>query len=344
MYNYNYIVFYLNDSRKPQAVPDGYQTLSLKDLDGVDGIHVVPYPLHHLPYFLRYLCFVCHTNRLKRIMPRFIKKLFYPFFFDKKFLSDKPLCFLLIGGGRVPSDYLSYLKKTYPDCKIIWFFRDLVRVAEELYPDSVHDQNIDLEMSFDNGEAQKFGMAFCPEYSSIVDLSNHSQYPTCDVFFCGQSKDRYEKLISYYRYLTEKGLKCHFYITEVPESEQIDAEGLFYNCFMPYKEMLCRSFNAKCLLDINQKDAYGGYTSRFYEAIMYNRKLISDNPITKESSFYNPKDILFVSKPEDITDGFINDLDSIVNYNYNGEFSPIRMIERVDGILQNRYSKCTKRM
>ena len=131
-----------------------------------------------------------------------------------------------------------------------------------------------------------------------------------------------------------KGLKCHFFITKVPEIEQIEAEGLFYNQELSYKEMLCRSKNAKCLLDINPKEAYGGYTSRFYEAIMYNRKLISDNPITNNSPFYNSKDIIYVTKPEDISDDYLKNIDSNVNYHYNGEFSPIRMIEKVDGLLQ----------
>lgn len=334
MYNYNYIVFYVNDNRLPKPIIDGYQTLSLNDLNNVDGVHVIPYPLHHLPYFLRLLYFICTYYRLKQIIPRGIKKLFYPFFFDKKFLSDKPLCFLLIGGGGLPASYFSYLKKTYPDCKIVWFFRDLVRVGEQLYPESVHNQNIDIEMTFDDGEANKYGMPFCQEYSSIVDLSDHFKYPSCDVFFCGKAKDRYEKLIEYFKYLTSKGLKCHFFITQVQEEQQIAMEGLFYNRFMPYKEMLCRSVNAKCLLDINQMDAYGGYTSRFYEAIMYNKKLISDNPITKESSFYRPKDVLFSTKPEDITDDFLQNLDTTVEYHYKGEFSPLKMIDTVEKLLK----------
>jgi hypothetical protein len=334
MYNYNYIVFYNNDDSLPKPVPDGYQTLSLMDLDGVEDVHVVPYPLHHLPYSLRFTYFACKSKKLNKIIPLFIKRLFYPFFFDKRFLDKKPICFLLIGGGKLPADYLRYLKKKYPKCKIVGFYRDLVRVCEQLSPETIHNKNVDIEMSFDIGEAKKYGMAFCPEYSSLVDLSDHDKYPSCDVFFCGKAKDRYEKLIDYYKFLTNKGLKCDFFIAEVPEKNQILGEGLFYNYFMPYKEMLCRSINAKCLLDINQEDAFGGYTSRFYEAIMYNRKLISDNPITKDSSFYNPKDIIFVTKPEDITEEYIKNIGSSIDYHYNGEFSPLRMIETVEKLLQ----------
>lgn len=332
MYNFNYIVFY-KETRLPKPAPNGYQTLSLKDLEGVEDVHLVPYPLHHLPFFLRYAYFVCSSKRLRRIIIPGINRLFYPIFFDKKFLSKKPLCFILIGGGNLPLGYFHYLKMKYPDCKIVWFFRDLVKVREKLSPETVHNQYVDLEMSFDNGEAKKYDMAFCPEYSSLVNLYDHDIYPSCDVFFCGLAKDRYKKLINYYLYLTEKGLKCHFFIINVPEEEQIKADGLYYNCYLPYKEMLCRSVNAKCLLDINQIEAYGGYTSRFYEAIMYNRKLISDNPITEESSFFNKKDIIYVTKPEDITDDFLNNLDSVVDYHYNGEFSPLRMIETVEGLL-----------
>ncbi len=334
MNNYNYIVFYTNDSRLPKFNPDGYQTMSLKDLEGIEDIHVVPYPLHHLPYFLRLIYFLCNTNKLKKIFGNSLIELFYPYFFDRKYKTDKPFCFLLIGGAHLPKTYLHYLKKKYPDSKIVFFFRDLVVVREKLSPDIVHDKAIDIELSFDNGEAEKYGMYFCDEYSSLVNLSNHPKYPSCDVFFCGQAKDRYERLLEYYQYLTKKGLKCNFYITEVPESKQVKLDGIYYNQFMPYKEMLCRSYNSKCLLDINQKDAAGGYTSRFYEAIMYDRKLISDNPITDQSKFYNEKDMIYVTRPEDITDEFIRNIGSKVDYQYNGEFSPLRMIETVEQILK----------
>lgn len=334
MYNYNYIVFYKNDVRLPKLEVDGYQTLSLKDLEGAEDVHLVPFPLHSLPYYLRLIYFVCSSNKFKKFFSPKIKKLFYPYLFDKNYLSEKPLCFLLIGGGHTTADYLQYLKEKYPSCKIVCFYRNLIKVEKELCPDIVHNQIVDIEMTYDNGDAEKYGMAFCPEYSSLVDLSEHNSFPTCDVFFCGQAKDRYETLIDYYRYLTGKGLKCHFFITKVPPENQIEGEGLFYDRFLPYKEMLCRSVNSKCLLDINPKEALGGYTSRFYEAIMYNRKLISDNPITEESSFYTPKDIIYVTKPEDITDDFIVNLDSIVDYHYNGEFSPLRMIDVVENLLQ----------
>lgn len=336
MYSYNYIVFYNNDSKYPKPVAEGYQTLSLKDLVGVEDVHLVPYPLHQLPYFFRLLYFICNHIRLRKIIHPGIKKLFFPFFFDKKFLSGKPLCFLLIGGGKLSASYLKYLKKTYPNCRIVCFYRDLMKVCEKISPEMVYNKDVDINMSFDNGEAKKYGMAFCPEYSSLVDLTGFDKYPSCDVFFCGQAKDRFESLVDYFRYLTGKGLICHFFITKVPKEKQIAAEGLYYSIGMTYKEMLCRSKNAKCLLDINQKEAFGGYTSRFYEAIMYNRKLISDNPITKDSSFYNQNDVIYVTKPEDITDEYISNLDSTVNYHYNGEYSPLRMIETVENLLKTK--------
>lgn len=332
--NYNYVIFFPNDARKPIPVYDGYQTLSLKDLESHNGISLVPYPLYHLPYCLRFIYFIINARRLRNIIPIYVKRLFYPFFFSKKTIDSKPFCFLIIGGNYLSSDYLDYLKKKYKDCKLIWFFRDMVSVREKLSPDVVHNKNIDIEMTFDIGEAKKYGMEYCPEYSSLVDLSDKTKYPLCDVFFCGKAKDRLAKLYEYYNFLTEKGLVCHFFITDVPETDQLKSEGLFYNRFMPYKEMLCRSVNAKCLLDINQLDAYGGYTSRFYEAIMYNKKLISDNPLTKESSFYNPKDIIFVKKPQDITGDYLMNMDTPVDYHYNGEFSPIKMIETVEMLLK----------
>ena len=88
--------------------------------------------------------------------------------------------------------------------------------------------------------------------------------------------------------------------------------------------MLYRTIRANCSLDINQ-DGGTGFTSRFIEAVLYNKRLVTDNVFVKESKFYNPKYIQCVSNFDDMDTKFITN-EELVDYNYKGEFSPINLI------------------
>ena len=92
--------------------------------------------------------------------------------------------------------------------------------------------------------------------------------------------------------------------------------------------MLYRSVNAKCMLDINQTGAVG-YTSRFLEAVIYNKKLIADNPSIRSTKYYNPQFIQLVEKMDDIDPEFVKN-DIIPDYQYGGDFSPIHLLKQID--------------
>ena len=100
---------------------------------------------------------------------------------------------------------------------------------------------------------------------------------------------------------------------------------------MPYSEMLYHTINSKCILEINQYEAVG-YTSRFLEAVMYNKRLITDNKDVMLSKFYSSDNIMCISDILDIDPSFVSS-EKIVDYYYNGEFSPIHLIEKIDLLL-----------
>ena len=82
------------------------------------------------------------------------------------------------------------------------------------------------------------------------------------------------------------------------------------------------------MLDINQSGAVG-YTSRFLEAVIYNKKIILDNPAVKNSRYYDPKYIQLVDSIGDIDPNFVISGD-VVDYGYQGDFSPVRLISLID--------------
>ena len=100
---------------------------------------------------------------------------------------------------------------------------------------------------------------------------------------------------------------------------------------MPYGEMLEKTINSRCVLELSQDKEYG-FTSRSQEAIIYNKKLITDSLIVKEQKFYPSKDILFINDVADINPDFVKEMNE-VDYGYNGEYSPLRMIENIEAHL-----------
>ena len=104
---------------------------------------------------------------------------------------------------------------------------------------------------------------------------------------------------------------------------------------MTYREMVFHTVNTNYVLEINQAGA-DGYTSRFLEAVMYNKKLITNNTFILQSKFYDPAKILIINNADDIQDSFFDGA-PFAEYHYNGEFSPLRMVERVEEELIKRY-------
>lgn len=330
MLNYEYIVFNSGDNNTLKKTPNGYYTICLKDLEGMENVTVVSQPLDHLPGWIRFLYAVCSSRRINKII-KLPKSIWYPLYFRVKKSSDKQYCFVFMN-PHIPSGYYSYLKKKYRNCKIVAVHRDLVRVWMELAPHFIQNPMFDLEYIFDEKEAENYGMEYFREFESRLDLGDTSSFPISDVFFAGKAKDRLPRLLEAYRIFSNDGLKCLFYITEVPHEQREDLPGIVYaDKSMNYREMLSYSNNAKCLLEVNQKGSVG-LTSRFLEAVMYNKILITDNVEIKKSQFYNPSYIQCVKNVSDIDPKIIYNSDS-VDYSYKDEFSPKHLIYQIDAKL-----------
>ena len=332
--HYNYV--YFNNCTSGKIDENEYNTICLKDLSTMKNVVVIPFPLYDKPTRIRRLYNQHNSAKLNKAIRLPFKGIWFSSIFKNKFDSNKPICFVA-ASTNLPIDYFKYLKKRYPDCKVVKIHRDLLKVSHQHpdYSEKRMNEVFDLRLSYDKTEAEQYGLVYFDEIESKIDIPIDKNYPLCDVFFAGKAKDRMPKILEAYDVLTSAGLSCFFYITHVSESERVDLPGIKYSdSFMPYNEMLYYSVNAKCMLDINQTGAVG-YTSRFLEAVIYNKLLIADNQSIRESKYYNPKFIQLVDTMDQIDTDFIKQ-DTIVDYEYEGEFSPIHLIEQIDNELKKQ--------
>lgn len=336
MLNYNYVFFNSGDGNGIFPNKDGYFTICTKDLEQLEGVVLVQHPLDSSSLLLRILFKIHNTYRINQIINLPLRDKWYPLFFKNTFKDDKPIVFVILD-RLIPEQYLHWLKKQYPNCKIVRIKRDLVKIERTFNPDfdRLVKEVYDLLMLYDAGEAQELGCPFFDEFESKIDVPISSKYPECDVFFAGYVKKRLPKLMTIYNKLTEAGLSVNYYLMGVPAKDQIPYKGITYatKC-MTYREMLYHTVNCRCVLDVNQDNAIG-YTSRFLEAVMYNKLLIADNQFIKESKFYNPDYIQIYDDWADVDPDFIKLNNKNIDFNYKDEFSPIHLLEKIDIELSN---------
>ena len=330
--HYNFVYFNANYNRGYIIDPDEYNAICLRDAESMMDVMVVQTPLQHFPLFFRKLYYIYKSERINKFI-KLPQSIWFPFIFKNKFKNDKPFCFVF-ASTSYPLQYIKYLRNKYPGCKIVKIHRDLLKIAHlnPMYTEEHMNQLFDLRLTFDEGEAKRYGLSHFTEIESKVNIELSASYPICDVFFAGKAKDRLPKLIQAYDLFEKAGYKCDFFITHVPEENQIKRKGITYsNTFMPYKEMLYKAVNSRCMFDINQSGAVG-YTSRFLEAIMYNKLFITDNPAVIDTEYFKSGHILYFKNIQDIKPEFIEKKE-IINYNYSDAFSPIKLILQIDNEL-----------
>lgn len=330
---YNYVFFDSEDSRL-RINKKGYRYICSCDLTKYSNIKLVTFPLDYAPKIMRFLYLLHNAKKSNMLFNLPFKKIWYPFYFKNDFKNKKEICFIM-SGRYLSVDYLRYLKETHPNAKFVKMHRDLVDLWKQRNPqftDAIVNELFDASMSYDICDSQKYDMIHFDEFESKIEIKKSDRYPLHDVFFAGKAKDRLNALVDIYDRLVCLGQKPFFYITGVAKIDEIKREGIIYaSKNMSYYDMLSHTINSKIVLEINQKGA-DGYTSRFLESVMYNKKLITNNKSIQVSPFYNDKMILIYETPMDISLDFLKNDDA--EYNYKDEFSPVNMIKTLDNALK----------
>lgn len=249
--------------------------------------------------------------------------------FRGKFNDNKPLCFLFSPSSRWLNDrFINYLHKKYPDCKVGVYFGDLVQYS---YPHGFDDlkEKMDICLSFDHSDAKKYGMHCYTLPYSYYDIPEDDSIAESDVYFVGKAKDRLDKILTAYEKFRDAGLKCEFYITGVEPENQKYADEIHYCGQMSYIENLKHIRATKALLEIMQQGGHG-YTLRACEAIMHDKKMITDNPEIKDAPFYSPERISVFKDTEEIDADFVLKEPIKADYQYKEELSPLKMLEFID--------------
>lgn len=260
------------------------------DLMRLNNVYYLSSPTELLPGKVNLLFFRAafspkRSGLIRYLAFNFIKRRMLDIMFDNK----KPICYVFMDRHHIlynNENFMSWIKQYHPCNKTVLYMLDLVSRNSFLNVQKAN-KDFDFIITYDKGDASKYGWAHLPTPFSKIEVQSLPGYNK-DVYFCGYAKNRMKEIIQAYNLCSRLGYTCDFYIKDCPNSERVEAEGIHYDVEMTYYENIRHVVGAKCILEIMQKGAEG-FTPRLWEAIMYDKHLITNNNVIANSEYYYEK-------------------------------------------------------
>lgn len=185
--------------------------------------------------------------------------------------------------------------------------------------------------TFDKKDSEKYGFYYSGfHYYSVNKYiqNNIPSKPLYDAYFVGAIKGGREYIINNtYKHLTSKGCKCYFDLSAGGKKVE-RLKGVHYHIgWISYLEVLKSVSNSKCIIEIMQENQTGA-TLRYFEAVCYNKKLLTNNKNIIKFPYYNERWMKIFESPADIDINWIVK-DEDIDYHYSSDFSPIRLVEKI---------------
>lgn len=157
-------------------------------------------------------------------------------------------------------------------------------------------------------------------YKHLLD----NKEPQFDVFFIGSYDNRIKKLIPICELLHNKGYKLNIILICSLKEELNNYPFIkYYNTPFSYYENLQMVADSKCIIDLHHDSLHQGLSFRTFEALGFNKKLITTNPIIKDYDFYNSQNIFCTDQNIDF-----NKIDDFLNSDF----------KEIDSTIKNKYS------
>lgn len=264
---YNYVIFSHRNS--------DYNRIAWNDVSlfpNMRYIDTYPYRGGKVLQLLRSFHFSKKVNSLIDLP---FKSLWNQCYFYNDFREDYPICFVFTGRVAFLIKYglIKTLKKMYPRSKYVCYYQDLISTHLDVSIQQVKE-TFDIVISYDKEDAKLYDILYFPTiYSKVDEIPVGVGIKECDAYFLGAAKNRLQDIYSVYSLLTEKGLKCEFYITNVPKEHRRKESNIHYISHMSYMENLQHVIKSKAIVEVLQKDAVG-VSFRAWEAAVYDKELI----------------------------------------------------------------------
>lgn len=280
--------------------------------------------------FLRLLNKVHLSTKINKIIDLPGKSIWdWAYLFDHRRLDENTTYWLIITNWSICRFGKSYLEKISrkKNVRLVLIYLDPVNAIPEFYKKRISGLQFSLIYSFDESDCKKYGWIYTNELYSKNELLLKEK-PSNDVYFIGSDKGRAAELKQIYDRFCDAGLICDFHIIAEKDTPHISAAGFhIHSRRLSYKEVLDGVSNSKCILEIVQ-NGQSGMTMRPYEALFYNKRLLTNNRCLEDMPFYNPRYMQIYSTVDEINVSAIMSVET-VDYGYHDEYSPISLLKHM---------------
>ena len=241
--------------------------------------------------------------------------------------------------NRYMSKYLvDDLRKKYPRSKMIRCLSDSVDLIAQRNRSSVEEYLNRLHMydavyTYNRRDAELYADSM--KFMELPIRHSDEKAPEtleADLYFCGRDNNRGEMLYAIRQRLSQdKDLRCRMRIIPVEGfSNSQDEESA--SAWIPYSQYLEEMLASNCILEVLSQHTSES-TLRYKEAVIYNKKLLTNNPNTAELPYYDPRWMRRFESPEDIDMEWVKAVEP-VDYGYKGDFSLDKYLRRIEELAQ----------
>ena len=257
------------------------------------------------------------------------------------------LCFILFSDCLSMEKYglNKWIRYYFPEAKIIYYFQDIIE-KDLLKLDLVNGKRnmVDLIMTYDKKDAEMYGLYYHnAPYSKLSKLKYKNDTIKYDVVFVGLIKDRFKEIKNAFDILSQKGLKCFFYLVDNHKDKKSNTshnpDFIITDKNISYYEYLNLINQSKCILEIIQKGSSGN-TSRVNEAIEFDKYLLTNNRELLSNQLYDSK-YMFVYKSLDSFDP--DRINGKVSYPNKELLSPHSFLQDIEEELNKLYDEKTNK-
>ena len=198
-------------------------------------------------------------------------------------------------------------------------------------------QSFDRVFTYDAGDAELYHnhMQFVdiPLWkTAIATPRGESAVPATDLYFCGKNKCRLDIITAVRDRLIKAGLKCNYLLTTWDPS--ITSEGgIPVRHWVPYAETIGGILETNCILEVLSENNRAS-TLRYKEAVIYNKKLLTNNPNITGLPYYDSRWMRVFQTAEDIDLEWLHAVEP-VDYGYRGDYSAETFLHRVEELTRN---------
>lgn len=290
----------------------------------------IPYRLQLHSWVERALYRVHFSRVANRFFELPFKKRWYRDFYKGEDRGN--MCFVFFMDVLLPQyiPLFEQLRAGYPGCRLVVYLIDLLASRYGALEVPLIGQYMDLALSYDKQEAERYGLAYYPTFMSRLPVPDDPGLDDSDFCFIGAAKNREEVINKLYACLSGYGYRCDFVVLD----ESARGRGKLLPGIrtikkpLSYPAYLAHVKKCRCIVEI-QQTAASGYTLRALEALLYQKKLLTSNPSITDYGFYDPDQFLLWSKTMEPSalDAFLSQAVCLDKAEILASISPKRFLE-----------------